>query len=91
MAKIKNSWFRAYKFTPSKIHSDWAIGISSWGKIKDCITDAFIPTFSTIFWNRSFGNKCLMLDTYKDIVKKKEPEMLKKLEELQLPLDINFS
>lgn len=90
MYKLKNSWFRAYNFTSSQIHKDWSIGTSTWSKIKDCITDSFIPLYSTIFWNRSFGNKCLMIKTYEEIVKNKNPEMLKKLEELQLPLDIKI-
>lgn len=86
--KEKNTWFRAYKFTNSKINFDWSWGISEWSKVKDCITDEWIPKFSTIFWNRSLGNICVSLDTYNSIVKGSDENLKKKLLDIELPLDI---
>ena len=89
MARFDSSWFPLKNFTKTGCHFDWMMGVTKFRGVRDFLDPLkIIPTNATVFWNRTLGAN-VALDTYQEAVRKKDPEVLKKCEEIGLPLDID--
>lgn len=84
-----SSWFPVRNFTKSSVNRDWMMGSTRFKKCKDAIDPSHdIREYETVFWNRSMNNATISLETYRKIQETKNPELLEKLREYELPIDI---
>ena len=83
----KSSWFPVKKFTKSGCHFDWMMGVTKFSGARDFLTSKIIPTMETVFWNRTLKAN-VALSTYEEVRRTRDPKLVKKCEEIGLPLDI---
>lgn len=87
----RSSWFPLKRFTRSGCHFDWMMGTTKFFGVRDFLKpNKFIPVMETVFWNRTL-NANVALSTYNEIRESKDPAMIKKCEEIGLPMDIRLN
>lgn len=83
-----SSWFPVKRFTKSPCHFDWMMGVTKYSNVRDYLKPTrIISRMETVFWNRTLDAN-ISVETYREARASKDPELLKKMEEIGLPLDI---
>ncbi len=86
----RSSWFPVKGLTASGCHFDWMMGITKFKGVKDFLMPGkTIPVMETVFWNRTLGAN-IALSTYNEVRSTKDPELVKRCEEIGLPLDLKI-
>lgn len=84
----KSSWFPLKKFTKAGCHFDWMMGVTKFAGVKDFLFPAkTIVKNETVLWNRTL-NANISLESYREVQETKDPDLVKKCEEVGLPLDV---
>lgn len=83
----KSSWFPLKSLTSSPCHFDWMLGSTKFFGTRDALVPTrIIPPMATVFWNRTLRAN-VSLKTYEEIRKTRDPVLVRKCEEMGLPLD----
>lgn len=85
----RSSWFPLKRFTKTGCHFDWMLGATKFRGVKDFLTPGkVINMHETVFWNRTL-NMNVALSSYREFASSGDPEKIKKLESIGLPVDVN--
>ena len=83
-----SSWFPLKRFTKSRCHFDWMLGVTKFKGVRDFLFPAkTIVMDETVLWNRTL-NANISLESYRKAQETNDPELVKKCEEVGLPMDV---
>ena len=84
----RSSWFPLRNFTKTGCHFDWMMGATRFFGVKDFLFPSkTLVKNETVFWNRTL-NANIALSSYQEVQRSGDPDLVRKCEEIGLPMDV---